>query len=266
VPDETGFVVPSRNPAALAAALRPCSIRRTCDDGWRGGRKRVAQCFNEQHMVRDTLGVFGRCSNPRARTIYFEDRNAQRKQQNPHSGVRWASAGWPSCWSWSITSAAEQTPMREAWTAGSGGPGDRMVWRGFVLRALGIPDHGHPLRYQGFGGLLAQFLWPANGTVSRFYLGCFWCFFVLLPALSSVRVPGLEKLAVKQSWQWLYCTELAIFLRGDKFFVSDWLQTGHFWSLAMEEQFYLIWPLCVLGMRRESLMKLCGICMAASLG
>jgi peptidoglycan/LPS O-acetylase OafA/YrhL len=34
-----------------------------------------------------------------------------------------------------------------------------------------------------------------------------------------------------------------------------WL--GHFWSLAVEEQFYLVWPFIVLALCRESLLKLC---------
>src|SRR5579883_701314 len=32
---------------------------------------------------------------------------------------------------------------------------------------------------------------------------------------------------------------------------------GHFWSLGVEEQFYLMWPLCVYSFSREKLLQLC---------
>ena len=32
---------------------------------------------------------------------------------------------------------------------------------------------------------------------------------------------------------------------------------GHLWSLSIEEQFYLLWPICVLMVRRSALPKLC---------
>lgn len=32
---------------------------------------------------------------------------------------------------------------------------------------------------------------------------------------------------------------------------------GHFWSLGVEEQFYLIWPLCVFSLSRAALLRVC---------
>jgi peptidoglycan/LPS O-acetylase OafA/YrhL len=46
--------------------------------------------------------------------------------------------------------------------------------------------------------------------------------------------------------------------------VSDFL--GHTWSLAIEETFYLVWPLCVYFLTRERLLKLAFLGIAAAFG
>ena len=40
----------------------------------------------------------------------------------------------------------------------------------------------------------------------------------------------------------------------------------HFWSLAVEEQFYLVWPAVVFLLNRRALMGVCGALMVAALG
>lgn len=45
----------------------------------------------------------------------------------------------------------------------------------------------------------------------------------------------------------------------------DWAYIGHFWSLAVEEQFYLAWPLVVLLTKRAALARVCVYLIAGSL-
>ncbi|MDQ2931330.1 MAG: acyltransferase [Gemmatimonadota bacterium] len=55
-----------------------------------------------------------------------------------------------------------------------------------------------------------------------------------------------------QLWYWSYMVNNLIALR-------DWssitLPTGHLWSLALEEQFYLLWPFVVLAISTKSLRR-----------
>jgi peptidoglycan/LPS O-acetylase OafA/YrhL len=71
--------------------------------------------------------------------------------------------------------------------------------------------------------------------------------FVLLPLVSSLA-PTLPSV---QAWYWAY--------------LSNWREPWgpsvsyfpHFWSLAVEEQFYLVWPLVVLLLSRRALASTC---------
>jgi peptidoglycan/LPS O-acetylase OafA/YrhL len=77
-------------------------------------------------------------------------------------------------------------------------------------------------------------------------------FFVapLVPALQ-----GRELLALRahQAWAWLYGVNVYLALQGG--WVLSYIQ--HFWSLAVEEHFYFVWPFVVwsLGGRPRTLMK-----------
>ena len=71
--------------------------------------------------------------------------------------------------------------------------------------------------------------------------------FVIAPLVAGVPTPGHEH----QVWLWTYLYNWAEPLgRG-----VDWLP--HFWSLAVEEQFYLVWPLVVLAMSERALWRVC---------
>jgi peptidoglycan/LPS O-acetylase OafA/YrhL len=82
---------------------------------------------------------------------------------------------------------------------------------------------------------------------------------VVIPALAGSRLPALySKLTENQFWLWTY--------------LQNYLQSrgphqlpglGHFWSLAVEEQFYWFWPIIVYFISRRGLLRLCvAICLA----
>ena len=69
----------------------------------------------------------------------------------------------------------------------------------------------------------------------------------LLVLVLLFRVPGGESL-----WYWLYASNV-------KATLSGWPSAplSHFWSLAVEEQYYLVWPLAVSLLSRRALVSLC---------
>jgi peptidoglycan/LPS O-acetylase OafA/YrhL len=87
------------------------------------------------------------------------------------------------------------------------------------------------------------------------YYGSLILFTFVLPYLFSGH-PALESPREDAVWYWTYLANLRIAAEG-------WPELGtiaHFWSLAIEEQFYLVWPVVVLVFGRRELMRVCVAC------
>jgi peptidoglycan/LPS O-acetylase OafA/YrhL len=91
--------------------------------------------------------------------------------------------------------------------------------------------------------------------------------FLLLLTVFSVWIaphrPESHDLLHSWPWYWLFGVNFLTASRGG--FGSMPFGTGILWSLAIEEQFYLLWPLLVLKLGRVSLMRLCALLLAASM-
>ncbi len=91
----------------------------------------------------------------------------------------------------------------------------------------------------------------------------YYGFLLVLFALGPLLVPGsdwLETVGSRQLWHWAYLSNVLAALEG-------WdavPHLGHLWSLAIEEQFYLLWPLAALTLSRRRLIQLCGALLVAS--
>jgi peptidoglycan/LPS O-acetylase OafA/YrhL len=85
------------------------------------------------------------------------------------------------------------------------------------------------------------------------YYAFLFGFFVLLPAIYS-QSRTLQMLAHEQAWYWAYLSNFLVAIEG-------WPKApgtiGHYWSLAVEEQFYLAWPLVVFSFDRRQLIRIC---------
>ena len=79
-------------------------------------------------------------------------------------------------------------------------------------------------------------------------------FFLLLPLLTSAEASGLQTLRENQPWLWGYLTNVLVSIEGTQ---AAPLGMTHLWSLAVEEQFYLVWPAVVLWCDRRRLISVC---------
>jgi peptidoglycan/LPS O-acetylase OafA/YrhL len=77
--------------------------------------------------------------------------------------------------------------------------------------------------------------------------------FVALPVLGLLETTPLQR----QAWYWAHLTNVLYARQG-----SD-PYTPHFWSLAIEEQFYLAWPIFVCLLSRRRLLGCCSACVVA---
>lgn len=71
----------------------------------------------------------------------------------------------------------------------------------------------------------------------------------------------LARLLSEQGWYWTYLANVRMALDGWPAFNS----IGHFWSLAVEEQFYMVWPLAVFAVGGKRLRILCVMVILGSL-
>ena len=90
------------------------------------------------------------------------------------------------------------------------------------------------------------------------YYGFLLVMLVLMPALLGSRWEFFPEARADQAWLWLYGANFLMGIR-DSWCLGSF---EHFWSLAIEEHFYLVWPLLIYccsrrGAMLASLMALC---------
>ncbi len=121
------------------------------------------------------------------------------------------------------------------------------VLSGFLITGLLLDAKGSTHYFRNFYARRILRIFPL-------YWGFLFAYFVLAPAVlhldpaSPYRIPWDIKV-----WFWTYTSNLLAVFHG----VIIPPGTNHFWTLAVEEQFYMFWPAVVLLLSAKSLEKVC---------
>lgn len=121
------------------------------------------------------------------------------------------------------------------------------VLSGFLITGILLEAKGSNHYFRNFYARRILRIFPL-------YWGFLFVYFVILPRVVSIApgspfatAPGTEP------WFWLYASNMLSLVRGAV--IPPGL--NHFWSLAVEEQFYLIWPAVVFALRIKTLERTC---------
>jgi peptidoglycan/LPS O-acetylase OafA/YrhL len=129
------------------------------------------------------------------------------------------------------------------------------------------------------GFLITSILLEAKGGGAGRYFGSFYArrvlrifpahyvylalLFLLIPLLAPGAHAANHTLAADRLWYTGFLGNILVLIHGAV--RPDFFVTGHLWSLAVEEQFYLTWPAIVLLLNRRQLMVACLIIIVAAL-
>lgn len=124
------------------------------------------------------------------------------------------------------------------------------VLSGFLISGILLDTLASPRYFQSFFVRRTLRVWPL-------YYGVLIAVFVAGPVLGADDMESMKALRAEQGWLWAYATNLVLARHDEWVLRAGWLEMGHFWSLAVEEHFYLVWPFVVFLVGRHRLGAVC---------
>jgi peptidoglycan/LPS O-acetylase OafA/YrhL len=136
--------------------------------------------------------------------------------------------------------------LMQACSYGSFGVDLFFVLSGFLITGILFDAKEKPGFFKNFYMRRLLRIFPLYyGVLAVIFLGLRW-----VPWFGG---PAMDEMVSRQGWAWAYAINIHIAREG------QWSlpYIGHFWSLAVEEHFYFLWPLIVWLCPRPVLLKVC---------
>jgi peptidoglycan/LPS O-acetylase OafA/YrhL len=121
------------------------------------------------------------------------------------------------------------------------------VLSGFLITGI-LLDSKRP---GGYFAYFRNFYMRRSLRIFPLYYGVLALLFVVAPLVPFFQGPELETLRREQGWAWTYLVNVFIWHHG----AYGLPYIDHFWSLAVEEHFYFVWPLVVWLCPRKTLVQ-----------
>ncbi len=106
---------------------------------------------------------------------------------------------------------------------------------------------------------LRTFYWRRAMRIFPLYYALLAVLFVGPHFFDGLRSESFEATKGLEPWYWLYAANWLFAAR------EQFVAYAHLWSLAVEEQFYLVWPALVLGLSARALKRVCVGCIVGAL-
>jgi len=115
---------------------------------------------------------------------------------------------------------------------------------GYLITTILLATKDSPNYFRNFYARRVLRIFPL------YFAALFAVFFVALPVAERLHLTHAVSIS-EQLWYWFYLSNWRNASGHILYYLS------HFWTLAVEEQFYLVWPLLVFLLSRRSLLKVC---------
>ncbi len=130
------------------------------------------------------------------------------------------------------------------------------VLSGFLITGILLRTRSEPHYFRNFIARRTLRIFPL-------YFGILAVATVCLPARDAATAPVLW--TQNPLWAWLYGMNIAVAINESWHFFIHSINVSHFWSLAVEEHFYLLWPAIVWWCSVRRLAYVCGTLVSGAL-